>query len=91
MTHLDLTPTFLDLAGAQSLPGMEGRTFSPLLRGETEDHRDAVIVDRISVLEDVVMKVKMLVTEDWKLLHYGSAPYGELYDVKNDPEDLWDI
>ena len=39
------------------------------------------------------MKVKMLVTENWKLLHYGSAPYGELYNVQNDPEDLdnlWD-
>ena len=56
---------------------------------------DAVIVERISVLgENEVMKVKMLVTKDWKMLHYGSAPYGELYNVKNDPEDLhnlWDV
>ena len=39
------------------------------------------------------MKVKMLVTEKWKLLHYGSAAYGELYSVPDDPEDLhnlWD-
>ena len=35
----------------------------------------------------------MLVTEDWKLLHYGTTEYGELYNVKDDPEDLtnlWD-
>ena len=93
MTHLDLTPTFLDLANANPLAGMEGKSFAPLLAGEAETHRDAVIVERISVLGGDTIRVKMLVTEDWKLLHYGSAPYGELYNVKDDPEDLvnlWD-
>jgi len=100
MTHLDLTPTFIELAGAEPLPGMEGRSFAAALRGETVAHRDAVVVERISSLpplsgeeERLVLKVKMLVTERWKLLHYGSAPYGELYDVEKDPEDLhnlWD-
>ncbi|NKB68654.1 MAG: sulfatase-like hydrolase/transferase [Candidatus Latescibacteria bacterium] len=99
MTHLDLTPTFIDLAGADPLPGMEGRSFAPLLRGASQAHRDAVIVERISVLaatdgdQELVLRVKMLVTDKWKLLHYGSAPYGELYDVERDPEDLhnlWD-
>jgi len=74
MTHLDLTPTFLDLAGAEPLVGMEGRSFSDILIGERAVHRDAVFVERISVLNGTVMKVKMLITEDWKLLHYGSAP-----------------
>ena len=94
MTHLDLTPTFLDLADAEPLPGMEGRSFSETLSGSTGPHRDAIIVERISVIGgDHTMKVKMLVTDDWKLLHYGSAPYGELYNVIDDPQDLrnlWD-
>ena len=100
MSHLDLTPTFLDLAGAEPLPGMEGRSFAAVLRGETDVHRDAVIVERTTVLrpdnvqpDPAIFRVKMLVTERWKLLHYGSAPYGELYDVTNDPDDLnnlWD-
>jgi arylsulfatase A-like enzyme len=95
MTQLDLTPTFLDLADADPVMGMEGLSFAPVLTQESDVHRDAVIVERISVLgENEVMKVKMLVTKDWKMLHYGSAPYGELYNVKNDPEDLhnlWDV
>ena len=93
MSHLDLTPTFLDLADADPLPGMEGRSFKALLSGDATAHRDAVIVERISVLAGERMKVKMLVTRDWKLLHYGSAPYGELYSVNDDPQDLnnlWD-
>jgi len=100
MTHLDLTPTFLDLAGADPLPGMEGRSFASNLTGEEEAHREAVIVERITQLrpvedetEPLVLRVKMLVTDRWKLIHYGSAPYGELYHIENDPEDLsnlWD-
>ncbi len=119
-THLDFTPTVLDLAGAEPLLGMEGVSFAPLLRGETGTHRDAVIVERITVLGGgsrrlmdskqpsrgpgvgswpvdhdgpIELRVKMLVTDRWKLLHYGGQPYGELYDVVNDPEDinnLWD-
>ena len=108
MTQLDFVPTFLDLAGAEPLVGMEGRSFAPVLRGETDTHRDAVIVERIAIFgsgrpelvgtakahaEPIVLRVKMLVTEDWKLLHYGTTDYGELYNVKDDPEDLnnlWD-
>jgi arylsulfatase A-like enzyme len=94
MTHLDLTPTFLDLADADPLPGMEGRSFANVLTDGSANHRDAVIVERISVIGgSEVMKVKMLVTQRWKLLHYGREPYGELYDVEHDPEDLvnlWD-
>ena len=97
-SHIDLVPTFLDLAGATPLNGAEGRSMTPLLRGDSDTHRDAAIVERISVLRSgravsgpagpTVVRVKMLVTERWKLLHYGSKPYGELYDVQNDPEDL---
>ena len=108
MTQLDLVPTFIDLAGAPPLVGMEGRSFAPLLNGETDAHRDAVIVERIAIFgsgrpelvgtdkahaQPIVQRVKMLVTEDWKLLHYGTTEYGELYNVKDDPEDLtnlWD-
>ena len=121
MTHLDFVPTVLDLAGADPLLGMEGRSFAPLLRGESDTHRDAVIVERITILgggggarlldakvgknlraanswtrdhdRPFELRVKMLVTDRWKLLHYGGQPHGELYDVVNDPEDihnLWD-
>ena len=128
MTHLDFVPTVLDLADAEPLLGMEGRSFAPLLRGDTETHRDAVIVERITILGaaaarpllamkqgptsvskasapgitstglpqhdgPVELRVKMLVTDRWKLLHHGQKPYGELYDTVNDPDNfnnLWD-
>ena len=37
---IDFTPTALDVAGAPPLPGIDGRSFLPLLRGETQAGRD---------------------------------------------------
>jgi len=31
---------------------------------------------------------KMLRTEHWKLVHYLHAPYGELYNLREDPFEL---
>jgi arylsulfatase A-like enzyme len=28
-------------------------------------------------------------TRDWKLVHYVRAPYGELYNLKEDPHELY--
>ena len=96
MTHVDLVPTILDLAGAAPLPGMEGRSFASLLHGHTDAHRDAVVIDRISLERNTtepVIRLKMLVTRHWKLVHYGAQWPGELYDLANDPhefDNLWD-
>ena len=96
MTHTDLTPTVIDLAGAAPLPGMEGRSYSALLRGETDTHRDAVIVERIGLerhTSEPIVRQKILVTPRYKLAHYGSGWPGELYDLETDPEEftnLWD-
>jgi arylsulfatase A-like enzyme len=35
---IDVLPTFLDWAGLRALPGTEGRSILPLLRGEEEGH-----------------------------------------------------
>jgi hypothetical protein len=96
MTHTDLVPTFLDLAGAPALLGMEGRSYTKLLQGDTESHRDAIIVERIGIerhTSDPIVRQKILVTDRYKLAHYGSSWPGELYDLQNDPEEfsnLWD-
>ena len=37
-------------------------------------------------------KITALRTRDWKLVHYRGQPYGELYDLRNDPDEfanLW--
>ena len=40
--HTDLMPTLLDLAGLPIPFGCQGRSFAPVLRGETDHHREEV-------------------------------------------------
>jgi arylsulfatase A-like enzyme len=33
----------------------------------------------------------MIRTADWKLVHYVRAPYGELYNLREDPHELHNL
>jgi len=43
ISAVDLTPTFLDIAGAEHPEGFDGKSFYPLLKGKSQDGRDWVI------------------------------------------------
>lgn len=43
VSAVDFLPTLLDVAGLEHPDGLDGRTFSPLIRGESQDDRDMVI------------------------------------------------
>ena len=40
--YVDITPTFVDAAGGKPIAGLDGRSFLPVLRGETDEHKDYV-------------------------------------------------
>ncbi len=102
---MDIYPTFLDLAGI-GLPRLEqylddpsrcypslvhGRSLAPLLRGETEQHREQVMIECLSGWRPD-LNLRCLRTERWKCTIYPGHAYGELYDLENDPhefENLW--
>ena len=43
ISAIDFMPTVLDIAGIDQLPGLQGRSFLPLLLGKTQQGRDYVI------------------------------------------------
>ena len=43
VSGVDILPTFLDFAGIPHPDGIDGRSFAPLLRGETQANRDHII------------------------------------------------
>ncbi len=42
VSAVDFLPTLCDVIGVEHPEGMDGRSFEPLLRGETQDNRDSV-------------------------------------------------
>jgi arylsulfatase A-like enzyme len=70
---------------------MQARSILPLLAGETDQGRDSVLVERQDAYWSLDMRT--LRTPEWKLTVYAGQPYGELYDLVNDPGEvvnLWD-
>lgn len=81
LSHVDIRPTLLELAGcrdpdAEALPG---RSFLPIVEGRAEEVRGDVVVF------DEYGPVRMIRTPRWKYVH--RTPYGphELYDLETDP------
>lgn len=76
----DWFPTLLELAGLnrECPDGLPGRSFAPLLRGETLESGEIVVFDEYG-------PVRMIRTETDKYVH--RYPYGpnEYYDLKADP------
>ncbi len=87
LQQMDIVPLVFELAG---LPTPEGSTISALsvLRGEREG-RKAVFAEHASdnILREVNF-VTMVRTRDWKLVHYLDQPWGELYDLAKDPQEI---
>ncbi|MFC4115122.1 sulfatase [Nonomuraea zeae] len=77
----DLTATFLDCAGAGPLPGMDGRSLWPILRGAATAHRPHVRCG----LDDW----RAVYDGRFKLVRTGEAHL--LYDRGADPHELTDV
>ncbi|MBN8623941.1 MAG: sulfatase [Planctomycetes bacterium] len=45
VSAVDLMPTLLELLGIASPEGIDGRSFAPLLKGETQDGRDMIVTE----------------------------------------------
>ncbi len=74
----DLYPTLCELTGEKAPDGLPGHSFLNALSGGKTGRGQVVIYDEYG-------PVRMIRTEDWKLIR--RYPYGpnELYDLQNDP------
>jgi arylsulfatase len=92
---VDLAPTLLEAAGLPIPAGVQGRSLTPLLTGQTTRHRDSIYCeyfDSFSLYEPPPMAVCVR-TEGHKIVYYQKLEIGELYDLEKDPTEtynLWD-
>lgn len=83
---LDIAPTLLDLAGVELPEGVQGHSMRAQLAAAAAPLRRAVLTENDD--DFVPMKMRVLTTARWKLVHCLNEPVGELYDRVNDPGEM---
>jgi arylsulfatase A-like enzyme len=78
----DLLPTLLDVMGMSSnATSMHGRSFLPVLRGDTDEHRGVIITGYHEAVDRCV-RDRM-----WSLILRPAGESDELYDLSEDPRE----
>jgi arylsulfatase A-like enzyme len=80
----DVFPTVCDLVGITPPPGLDARSFSGVLEGQTETGRNAIFL--------AFMDFQRAVRErDWKLIRYPQINFTQLFDLRDDPDEVHNI
>ena len=77
----DLSATFLDVAGVEPPPALEGRSLRPLLEGRAAGHRGRLA----TFYEDIQRAVR---DDRWKLIRYPKVDHEQLFDLREDPHEM---
>jgi arylsulfatase A-like enzyme len=78
----DVLPTLLDVVGGGNDTGaMHGRSFRPVLEGETDTHRDSIIVGYHEAQDRCVRDAT------WSYVHRPADQPDELYHLADDPRE----
>lgn len=97
---LDFAPTILDLCGVpipegprpvepflpMELPPWPGHSLRPIFEGHGESVRQAAFIDHDD--DRLGLRLRTLVTKRYRMTVYGGQPYGELFDLHEDPGEL---
>ncbi len=81
---LDIFPTTCDLVGAKLPDNLDGKSLVPIIKGRSDKVRDSLY----TCYRDVQRAVR---DERWKLIRYPHINKTQLFDLKNDPDELKDL
>lgn len=91
LSLVDLAPTFLRACDLRIPRTMTGADQLDVLRARTSPPRDHVLIENRHDVDSV--HVKTYVSQRYKITVYCQEPFGELFDLEADPEEirnLWD-
>ncbi|MGV0817202.1 sulfatase family protein [Martelella sp. AMO21009] len=92
---MDLGPTVLEFAGLVPPSWMEGLSLAPYIRGETGAPLRTEVFAELArdMIQSNAAFFTMIRTGPWKLVHISGTTEGQLFNLKNDPDEcanLWD-
>jgi len=91
VSHIDLLPTMLEVAGLEIPPILEGRSIVPMVQGQEDLDRDVFIeFNRYEIEHDSwggFQPVRCMVNDQYKLV-LNLLHTDELYDLKEDPAEV---
>ncbi|MDA1137892.1 MAG: sulfatase-like hydrolase/transferase [Planctomycetota bacterium] len=92
--QMDIGPAILELAGIEVPDSLEARSVLPALEDREWNEREVVFAEhsRDGILQETEF-MTMVRTHEWKLVHFLGEPFGQLFDLENDPDEvnnLWD-
>lgn len=79
---IDIMPTILELLGISRSERVQGRSLLPMIEGKAAGREE---------IHSEFPTTKAIRTADWKLVHYVGAPYGELYNLREDGHELYNL
>ena len=90
VTNVDFAETFLDMAGVEAPADMQGRSFVPLLKGEKPEDWPTSFYYRYyhDPNEHGTPAHYGVRTERYKLIYFWRLGHWELFDLKNDPNEM---
>ena len=93
---VDLAPTICERAGLDMYNGVQGLSFLGALQGQSDMPRKEIFIEYNDGMArmgfETAARVRTLRTEDWQLAVYQDQDWGELYDLRSDPDmvrNLW--
>jgi arylsulfatase A-like enzyme len=81
---LDIFPTVCTLTGIRVPAGVEGKDLSPIWQGKADKVRETVFLSFSKIQRSIR-------DERWKLIRYPRIDHTQLFDLKNDPDELHDL
>ena len=80
----DIYPTVCDLTRTQVPAGVEGKSLQPIWEGRVSRVRESLF----TTYENLMRAVR---DERWKLIRYPQINYTQLFDLEDDPHELYNL
>ncbi|QDT39665.1 sulfatase family protein [Stratiformator vulcanicus] len=96
--NIDVAPTIVEVAGAEPLEDIHGRSMVPLLKGDDSSWRDGWYYEyNYEKQFPYTPNVRGIRTDEWKYVRYPHGDGGpdrhmsELYHLKSDPDEMTNL